>query len=118
MKIKLDENLPVRLVELIGELGHNVDTVGQQGLTGQPDAAVWEAAQKSGRLLITQDMDFSDTRRYKPGSHHGIVLVRLRDPGRQALRERIENLFRTEDVNAWKGCFVVVTDRKTRVVRP
>ncbi|MCX5649596.1 MAG: DUF5615 family PIN-like protein [Planctomycetota bacterium] len=118
MRIKLDENIPRRLARLLGEAGHDVDTVPQEDLTGQADAKVWKAAQASGRLLVTQDLDFSDTRRYTPGRHHGILLIRLREPGRQGLLERIESLFRTEDVNAWKGCFVVVTDRKTRVVRP
>jgi predicted nuclease of predicted toxin-antitoxin system len=41
MKIKLDENLPVRSVPLLESLGHQVDTVADQGLTGQPDANVW-----------------------------------------------------------------------------
>jgi predicted nuclease of predicted toxin-antitoxin system len=118
MKIKLDENIPRRLVDVFAEAGHDVDTVVNQGLAGHPDAAVWQSAQQSGRFFVTQDLDFSDARRFKPGTHQGILLVRLRDPGRQALRERLEDLFRTEEVDAWKGCFVVVTARKTRVVRP
>ena len=34
MKIKLDENLPVRLVGIFSQLGHEVDTVPQEGLKG------------------------------------------------------------------------------------
>ncbi len=44
MKIKLDENLPERLVTGLGELGHDVDTVRAEHLTGRPDDEVREAA--------------------------------------------------------------------------
>jgi Domain of unknown function (DUF5615) len=50
---------------------------------------VWQAAQEGRRFLITQDLDFSDVRRYAPGTHHGLLLVRLPQPGRTALFERI-----------------------------
>ena len=118
MKIKLDENLPRRLVAVFAEAGHDVDTVVDQGLAGHPDVEVWQSAQQSGRFFITQDLDFSDARRFSPGRHHGILLVRLRDPGRHALLGRLANLLRTENVESWAGCFAVVTDRKTRVARP
>lgn len=118
MKIKLDENLPVRLAGALEKLGHDTDTIPEEGLAGRNDLHVWEAAQESGRFLITQDLDFSDTRRYTPGTHHGILLVRLRDPGRNALLKRVHGLFQTEAVENWKRCFVVVTDRKLRIRNP
>jgi predicted nuclease of predicted toxin-antitoxin system len=37
----------------------NVQTVGEEGLTGRADADIWQAAQREGRILITQDLDFS-----------------------------------------------------------
>ena len=115
MNIKLDENLPGALVDDLRALGHDVDTVVDEGLVGRPDAVVWQAAQNAKRLLVTQDLDFSDTRRFKPGTHEGILLVRLREPGRRALRERIAQLFRSEDVDRWSGAFVVATERRLRV---
>jgi hypothetical protein len=33
--------------------------------------------QAHGRVFITQDLDFSDARKYVPGTHHGLLLVRL-----------------------------------------
>ena len=118
MKIKLDENLPVRLAGALEKLGHDTDTIPEEGLAGRSDLYVWEAAQEAERFLITQDLDFWDTRRYTPGTHHGILLVRLRDPGRNALLKRVHGLFRSEAVESWKRCFVVVTDRKLRVRNP
>jgi len=118
VKIKLDENLPVALRDVLSSHGHDVDTVLDEDLAGEPDDAVWQAAQKSGRLLVTQDLDFSDTRIFAPGTHHGVLLVRLTKPGRRALFEHVSSVFEVEDVEAWHGCFVVTTDRKLRVRRP
>jgi len=118
MRIKLDENLPIHLASRLNDLGHDVQTVGEEGLSGKPDTRVWEAAQREARFLITQDMDFSDARRFTPGSHHGILLIRLRTPSRRALLKRVEDLFREEAVTQWPRCFVVATDRKVRVRRP
>ncbi|MEP6915206.1 MAG: DUF5615 family PIN-like protein [Acidobacteriota bacterium] len=118
MRIKLDENLPTGLVELLTGLGHDVDTVPDEGIAGQDDAVVWRAAQDAGRFLITQDLDFADARAFAPGTHHGILLVRLPQPGRAALSQRIATLFRVEDVGSWAACMVTATSRKLRVKRP
>ena len=118
MKIKLDENLPLRLATLLKDLGHDVHTPHEERLIDRADRELWEATQKESRFLITQDLDFSDSRRFTPGSHHGILLVRLRSPNRRNLVGRIRELFRQENVGQWVGCFVVATERKIRVIRP
>ena len=68
MKIKLDENLPVRLTVVLASLHHDVHTVAEEHLSGGSDRDVWEAAQRDDRFLITQDLDFSDLRRFVPGN--------------------------------------------------
>ncbi len=118
MKIKLDENIPASLVELLTNAGHGADTVAQEGLTGRQDPDVWRASQKAGCFPITQDLDFSDVRQFRPGTHHGLMLVRLSEPGRRRLTERLRQLVLTESLDSWKGCFVVVSDRKIRVRKP
>jgi predicted nuclease of predicted toxin-antitoxin system len=118
MKIKLDENLPLRLATLLKNLGHDVHTLRDELLLGREDAEVWRVTQKESRFLITQDLDFSDLRNFAPGSHHDILLVRLRSPNRRDLIERVGELFQNENVSEWAGCFVVATERKIRVLKP
>ena len=118
MRIKLDENIPNSLVDVLTSLDHDVDTVIAEGIKGHSDDSVWAAAQETQRFLITQDLDFSDLRKFKPGNHHGILLVRLSMPSRDALFKRIEHLFETENVEPWRGCFVVASARKVRIRCP
>lgn len=118
MKVKLDENLPARLAVLLESAGHAVDTVAAEGLTGKADADVWAAARRDNRFLITQDLDFSDVRQYRPGTHAGLLLVRLREPGANALLERVSTAIQEHGLESLSGCFVVLTERKLRIRRP
>ena len=116
MRLKLDENLPESLLATLAALRHEVDNVRGEGLSGRAD--VWQETQKAERFLITQDLDFSDIRKFAPGTHHGLMLVRLRVPGRLALATRIAGVFREEAVESWARCFVLLTDHKLRLHRP
>ena len=88
-----------------------------EGLAGHNDTDIWRSAQTEKRFLITQDLDFVDIAKYKPGSHYGIMLVRLKTPGRRALVKRVQEVFECEDSTEWHGCFIVLTDRKLRMHR-
>jgi len=80
-------------------------------------AAQLTTMERAGRFLITQDLDFSDARAFAPGTHHGILLVRLPQPGRTTRSERVATLVRGEDVDSWAGCLVTAALRKVRVKR-
>jgi predicted nuclease of predicted toxin-antitoxin system len=118
MKIKLDENLPSFLAPRLTAMGLDVQTVVEEGIAGKPDPVIWQAAQSEARFLITQDMDFSNAQRLAPGTHHGILLIRLHNPSWRALVARVADLFAQEDVAQWAKCFVVATESKVRVRRP
>lgn len=118
MKIKLDENLPAEVADLLVAQQHDVHTVPGEQLIGQHDAVIFRAALVEGRLLITQDLDFSDLRRFRPGTHPGIVIIRLRDPSRRKLIERLKRIIEVENIEEWAGCFVVIGDIRLRIIRP
>lgn len=109
--------MPLQLALYLSELGHDVETVPQEGLAGTEDPVVWAAAQNERRFFITQDLDFSDITRFASSHHAGLLIVRLRTPNRRALVQRICELFQMDDTESWTGCFVIVTERKLRVRR-
>jgi predicted nuclease of predicted toxin-antitoxin system len=118
MKIKLDENLPTEAADLFADQGHDVHTVPGEKLAGRVDAAIFAAATGEGRLLITQDLDFSDVRKFKPGTHPGIVLIRLRDPSRRRILDRLRQVVGSVSIESWAQCFVVISNLKLRIRRP
>ena len=94
MKLKLDENLPESAATRLAALGYDVDTVLAEQLGGRNDEDVWAAAQAEGRFLVTHDLDFSDARKFRPGSHAGVLIVRLPDSEQWRVGDPNSNLRR------------------------
>ncbi|MDD5204301.1 MAG: DUF5615 family PIN-like protein [Desulfobacterales bacterium] len=115
--MKIDECLPLECADLLAAHGHEVETVYQEGLRGRPDQLIWSAAQEEKRFLITTDLDFSDIRRYKPGNHHGVLLMRLHSESKPAMLSYFEWLLNEHKIDEWAGCLIIATDRKVRVKR-
>lgn len=76
MRFKVDENLPEELAARLQQEGYLADTVPAQGLAGQRDEQVFAHCQQEQRILVTMDRGFGDIRRYAPGSHAGIIVLR------------------------------------------
>jgi len=118
VKVKLDENIPASIIPKLRELGFDADTVVDESLGGSADELVWNAACAEGRLLVTQDLDFSDARRFLVGGHPGILLVRLPDHDQWRVGQFVIDCLASPDVATWSGCIVVATPNKVRVRGP
>jgi predicted nuclease of predicted toxin-antitoxin system len=85
---------------------------------GAADVDLWSAAQTEQRCLITQDLDFSDARKFAPGTHAGLILVRLPDHEQWRVGDFLVAWLSGDDARSWEGCFVVAIPTKVRVLRP
>ncbi len=85
MLVKLDENLSNTHAQFLRDAGYQCDRVTDQGLSGADDEIVWQRVCTEGRFFITLDLDFSDVRRFPPGTHPGILLLRPSRRSRQAV---------------------------------
>jgi hypothetical protein len=61
MRIKLDENLPLSLANVLTALAHEVHTVAEENLSGSKDDELWKAAQR-GRFSLSHKIWTSPTR--------------------------------------------------------
>jgi uncharacterized protein with PIN domain len=90
VRFKLDENLPVELAAELRGMGHDADTVADEGLCGAADPVVVEAASNGGRILLTLDKGIADVRSQLRA---GAVLFRPDSAGHRAVlcfvRDRI-----------------------------
>lgn len=76
MRIKLDENLDARLATFLREAGHDTNTVREQRLRGTADKALYQVCKTEGRILVSLDLDFSNTIRFPPQGTSGLVVLR------------------------------------------
>lgn len=104
MKLKLDENVDIRVVTFIRLAGHDVATVQGQGLSSASDVEVINVCRSEGRCLVTLDRGFGNRLRFKPNYYAGIVLIRLPSrPNFEDWREAIETLISGLDIAEVQG---------------
>ena len=118
MKFKLDENLPASVVARLTDAGHDVDTVAEEQLTGAPDPDVVTAATAAGRILISLDRGLGDIRAYPPGSHAGIIVLRLTDQSAATVTKAIGDLASTPDLDKLAGAVTVMQRGLLRIRHP
>ena len=118
MRLKLDENIPESAAPRLAALGFDVDTVLGEKLGGRSDPEVWTATQAERRFLVTHDLDFSDARKFTPGSHEGLLIIRLPDSEQWRVGDHLVGWFSDPDARSWARCLVVATPHKVRVLRP
>jgi predicted nuclease of predicted toxin-antitoxin system len=118
VRLKLDENLDVRLAPLLAEAGHDVDTARNEGLSGRPDDAIYQACLRSARALITLDLDFSNPLRFPPGETEGIVVLRPGRPILPSLRAVLLSVLPELHAGALRGLLWIVEPGRIRVHHP
>lgn len=118
MKVKLDENLPESVVELLQTVGHDVDSARFEGLQGADDPPVLAASTRDGRPLVTLDRGLGDVRAYPPGTHSGVLVLRLDHQSPRAIRREMHRIAATVDLDDLSGCIAVWRYGDLRVRRP
>lgn len=76
MRFKLDECVDVRLGKLFKEAGHNAETVFGEQIAGAADKTIYKICLKEHRILVTQDLDFSNPFVFDPTPTEGIIVLR------------------------------------------
>jgi predicted nuclease of predicted toxin-antitoxin system len=114
MKILVDENIPRMTVDHLRELGHDVKDIRGTIDQGLADIDLWGLAVGDGRLMITTDKGFTQ---YRATRHHGILVVRLRQPNRLRIHQSVLFALARFKEADWPGRLVVVRDATISTTR-
>ena len=109
MRLKTDENLGLRVAEMLRQAGHDVLSVADQGIQGTPDRTLIDLCRRESRGLVTMDVEFGNPLIFRPSDYGGIALLRLTHGGapddlRDAVRTLINGL--VQESMAGKLCIV------------
>jgi predicted nuclease of predicted toxin-antitoxin system len=118
VKFKLDENLPASSAAILASAGHDVDTVTAEDLTGAADQDVVTAATAADRILISLDVGMGDIRAYPPGSHAGIVVLRVQDQSAATVNEAISELVSLAEPANLAGAVAILQRGLLRIRHP
>jgi predicted nuclease of predicted toxin-antitoxin system len=93
VKLKLDENIGQRGLELLKAAGHDVMTVRDQQLQGAKDEVLFAVCANEGRALITLDHHFGQVLRFPPEQGAGTIILEIGARATaQALLDRMSDL--------------------------
>ena len=115
--VKIDEDLPRQVADLVASRGYDAKTVVGQGWQGMSDDELWPRVQHEGRWLITADKGFADLRAHPAGSHAGVILLRAPEESRRAYLELAAIALDRLKLDDLAGAVVVVTYRGVRIRR-
>jgi len=107
MKIFVDENIPLMTVNALRDKGHEVIDIRGTEDQGITDEVLWHKAQEQKCLLITTDKGFSN---HRNKFHHGILIIRLKQPTRSRINERVMQALKRFAEKEWAGLMVVMRD--------
>jgi predicted nuclease of predicted toxin-antitoxin system len=115
--VKVDEDLPADIADLLRAAGLDATTVYTQGHAGLPDDELWPLVQQEQRMFLTADKGFANALVHPPGSHQGIVLFRLPRESRAGYIRLAEFLLAELKLDDIAGAIVVVAPDAIRVLR-
>jgi predicted nuclease of predicted toxin-antitoxin system len=84
MRFLVDAQLPPALARWLATKGHAAEHVGDCGLGGATDRAIWEYAANFGAVIVTKDEDFAQ-RKALLGDGPTVVWIRLPNTRRREM---------------------------------
>lgn len=117
MKFLLDQCVYKSTLDLLRTLNLDLLTLKDLNATTAPDEKVLRFAEKTGRILLTNDLDFGQLVFYPPKNHNGVVILRI-DPANEAKIHQVLKMFIKEFTGKeaqLKDAVVVVDRNKFRI---
>jgi predicted nuclease of predicted toxin-antitoxin system len=118
LKIKVDEDLPKGIAESLRRVIPDTLTVLEEGLSGTLDPKLWVTAQREGRFLITGDKAFANIKKYPPGTHHGVLLLRPNETGVLQMCGLVDDVLKLGNLENLARCIAVASPGRLKVRRP
>jgi predicted nuclease of predicted toxin-antitoxin system len=115
VRFKLDTNLPIELVDLFREAGHDAVTVLDQNLIGAKDSDLASVCMREGRAIVTHDTDFTNIRTYPPDAYPELFVFRLNSQARDHVLEIGTRLLTVLSRATLSGQLWIVEESRIRV---
>lgn len=114
MKFLADENIEKSIVDELREMGYDIKWVADAGLR-MDDMAVFNAAGREKRILLTNDKDFGEIVFRQRFVSSGIVLLRIKGQDAGEKVRQLKKLLAMHD-DMIDGHFVVVSKDRFRFI--
>ena len=111
----VDENISPLTISFIKSLGYEIITIKEAGLSSLSDEHIINYAKTNKLALITFDKHFSNILQYPPGSHYGIIRIRIHPPLINVIHNSLKNYFSSFSIGNLKGSLIIIEEKGYRV---
>jgi predicted nuclease of predicted toxin-antitoxin system len=114
MKILADLHISPRTVKHLRSLHHDVVRVDEVLATNSPDKVIVEKAIQESRVILTQDLDFSEIIALSGKTVPSLISLRLSSSRIEYVNSRLERILPLIEQDVEQGIIVVVEDKRIR----
>jgi predicted nuclease of predicted toxin-antitoxin system len=115
MSFKVDENIHADVSHWLRSQGHDAASVREQGHCSCSDDGLAAVCQRENRVLITQDLDFSNTVAFPPEDYPGIVVLRLADQSKRSCLAALERMLAKGPPGPMSRSLWIVDESRIRI---
>jgi predicted nuclease of predicted toxin-antitoxin system len=112
----LDENIPKTAGNYLLSLGHQVLDIRNTVDEGIPDTKIFKLAQNNQAIFLTTDKDFFHTIPHIFESHHGVIVIALRQPNRNAIIEKLIWVIKNINLDDFTNRIVLIRDSNYTII--
>lgn len=116
MRFLTDQDVYGVTVQLLRDLGHDVATAAQQGLSRATDATLLQTAKVQERIFVTRDRDFGNLV-FVDRLATGVVYLRMLPSTLVAVHAELERVLERHSQSALLHSFLVVQPGRHRLRR-
>ena len=111
----VDENTGPTVAAALRSLGWNARAANEVGLNGRPDEDLFAYAWRDDRIIVTQDHDFMDDRRFPPHRNPGVLVLPNTPPDGQVFARTMRVALDLVGPFAkfWRGSKIVISEDGT-----
>lgn len=114
-KFKLDENLPKSALEVFTSKDFDTENVYDEGISGCTDNKIVEICEKEKRVLITQDLDFSDINLLLKTKIKGIVMLRIKNQSTENVNNILKKFMEYLKTHIIDHQLIILDENKLRI---
>ena len=105
LKILSDENIPIKITELLRTEGYNI----KKSPLGITDKQLSKLAKEESRIILTLDKDFLNKDKFPPKDFNGIIFINIQPPIIDTVFSSLKKLFTKVSSSEFKGKLVIAS---------
>lgn len=115
VRILADQHLSPRTVAFLRGLGHDAIRAADRLPGDASDREILELASREGRIVLTQDLDFTGLVALREPAGPSLVILRLGSPGVDRVNEVLQSVLPAVEEALGNGAIVSVDDQRVRI---